>query len=115
MAGTYLHTAKRLQTACRKLFGVNLLIQQRQWYSEDKQMAMTYYTVHKVDIVNGKKTQLELFHTYSQVQLVLFMRDFWYSLNGWEVPNNNPIWEEAKRQYAEKPNEAKAKDNETTS
>lgn len=115
MAGTYLHTAKRLQTACRKLFGVNLLIQQRQWYSEDKQMAMTYYSVQKVDIVDGKKMQIELFRTYSQVQLVLFMRDFWYDLNGWEVPKNNPIWEEAKKRYAEKPGEEQTKASQITS
>lgn len=99
MAGTYLHTAKKLQTACRKLFGVRLLINSRQWYSEDKDMAMTFYTVQKVDFMDGKKVSTELFKTYSQIQLVLFMRDYWYKLNGWEVPTNNPIWEKIKEQY----------------
>lgn len=101
MAGTYLHTAKRLQTACRKLFGVKLLINSRQWYSEEKDMAMTIYIVQQVifDEVGNKKN-IELFKTYSQIQLVLFMRDFWYKLNGWEIPTDNKKWEEVKKKYA---------------
>lgn len=99
MASSYLRTAKRLQTACRKLFGVKLLINSRQWYSDDKDMAMTFYTVQKVDILNDKKIIVDLFKTYSQIQLVLFMRDFWYELNGWEVPTDNPIWEKIKEQH----------------
>ena len=99
MAGTYLHTAKKLQTACRKLFGVRLLINSKQWYSEDKDMAMTFYTVQKIDFEDNKKISTELFRTYSQIQIVLFMRDFWYTLNGWEVPTDNPVWEKIKEQY----------------
>jgi hypothetical protein len=101
MAGSYLRTAKKLQTACRKLFGVKLLINQRQWYSDRKKMAMTVYSVTRLDIdSNEKRIHTELFKTYSQVQLVLFMRDYWYQLNGWEVPKDNPVWEAMKDQYA---------------
>ena len=100
MAGSYLHTAKRLQTACRKLFGVKLLINSRQWYSDDKDMAMTLYVIQQVlcDEIGNKKN-IELFKTYSQVQLVLFMRDYWYKLNGWEVPTDNEKWEAIKKKY----------------
>lgn len=104
MAGNYLHTAKRLQTACRKSFGVKLLIHSKQWYSEDKDMAMTLYTIAQA-VYNEEKQKMvtvELFKTYSQVQIVLFMRDFWYKLNGWEVPTDNEKWEEIKEKYAEK-------------
>ena len=101
MTGGFLKTAKRLQTACRKLFGVKLLIQQRQWYSDKKDMAMTMYVIQELRTNDaGKKISIELFKTYSQVQLVLFMRDYWYKLNGWEIPTNNPIWEEMKEKYA---------------
>lgn len=100
MAGSYLHTAKRLQTACRKQFGVKLLINSRQWYSDDKDMAMTMYVIQEVmyDDARNKKN-IELFKTYSQVQLVLFMRDYWYKLNGWEVPTDNEKWEAIKKKY----------------
>lgn len=100
MASSYLHTAKRLQTACRKLFGVKLLINSRQWYSDDKDMAMTMYVIQEVMYDDaGNKKNIELFKTYSQVQLVLFMRDYWYKLNGWEVPTDNERWEAIKKKY----------------
>ena len=100
MAGSYLHTAKRLQTACRKQFGVKLLINSRQWYSDDKDMAMTMYIIQRVDIdPDGNRKNIELFKTYSQIQLLLFMRDYWYKLNGWEVPTDNERWEAIKKKY----------------
>lgn len=100
MAGSYLHTAKRLQTACRKLFGVKLLINSRQWYSDDKDMAMTLYVIQEVMYDDaGNKKNIELFKTYSQIQLLLFMRDYWYKLNGWEVPTDNEKWEAIKKKY----------------
>lgn len=104
MAGNYMHTAKRLQTACRKSFGVKILIHSKQWYSEDKDMAMTLYTIAQAvyDTEKRKTITIELFKTYSQVQIVLFLRDFWYKLNGWEVPTDNEKWEEIKEQYVKK-------------
>lgn len=97
---SYLRTAKKLQTACRKVFKVKILINSKQWFNEDKDTAMTVYTVQVFDVdENGKKTYTELFKTYSQVQLVLFMRDLWYELNGWEVPTDNPRWQEIKEKY----------------
>lgn len=103
MAGKYLRIAKKLQTACRKIFGVKLLINQRQWFSNDKDMAITVYTVNEVKLQGeGKRdASIELFRTYSQVQLVLFMRDYWYQLNGWEVPHDNQKWEEIKARYGQ--------------
>lgn len=103
MAGKYLRTAKKLQTACRKVFGIKLLINQRQWFSNDKDMAITVYTVNEVR-PNGegkRDLNIEIFRTYSQVQLALFMRDYWYRLNGWEVPHDNEKWEEIKAKYGQ--------------
>lgn len=97
----YIATARKLQTACNKSFGVKLLINTRQWYSKDKDRAITQYsliqTIQNED--KGKEVNIELFKTYSQVQLVLFLRDFWYELNGWEVPHDNIEWEEIKAEY----------------
>lgn len=102
MAATkYMRIAKKLQTASNKLFGVKLLIDQRQWYHKDKDTAVTVYTLYQVDEVN-RSSKIKLFQTYSQVQLVLYMRDMWYELNHWEVPTDNKVWEEIKRKYGEK-------------
>lgn len=102
-ANKYIHIAKKLQTACKKLFGVKLLIDQRQWYHKDKDTALTVYTLYQVTIdEKGKTSKLKLFQTYSQIQLVLFLRDFFYTLNGWEVPHDNKTWEDLKQKYGER-------------
>ena len=101
MANKYLNTAKRLQKAINDTFGLRVLINTTQWYSEDKKCAISVYTVKQVVInENKKKTNIELFKTYSTVQLTLFLRDYWYELNGWDVPTDNPIWEGMKKDYA---------------
>lgn len=100
----YIATARKLQTACNRLFGVKLLINTRQWFSDDQNRAVTQYVIMQT-VKNDDKNKdinIELFKTYSQVQLVLFMRDKWYELNGWEIPHNNEEWEEVKNKYNEK-------------
>lgn len=105
MAGTkYIRIAKKLQSACKKQFGIKLLIDQRQWYHKDKDMFITVYTLYQC-ITNEDRNgtqKIKLFQTYSQIQLVLFMRDMWYELNNWEVPTDNKIWQEIKQNYVEK-------------
>lgn len=96
----YVTVARKIQTACNKKFGVRLLINTRQWYSKEKDRAVTYYTVIR-ELDNketGTVSNVELFKTYSQIQLILFLRDYWYTLNGWEVPHENEAWEEVKNQ-----------------
>ena len=31
--------------------------------------------------------------------MVLFLRDYWYEFNGWEVPNDNEVWNKVKAEY----------------
>ena len=100
MASKYLTTAKKLQTAFKEVFDVKLLIDQRQWYHVHRDRPMTVYTLYQVPNTDkGKSSRVELFKTYSQIQLVLFMRDMWYELNGWEIPHDNEVWEEIKAKY----------------
>ncbi len=40
----------------------------------------------------GKNKYEELFHTFSQIQIVLFLRDYWYILNDIPLPAANPKW-----------------------
>lgn len=98
----YIRIARKLQTACKKIFGIKLLIDQRQWYHKDKDMAVTVYTLYQVMLSEkGTASKIKLFQTYSQIQLVLFLRDFWYTLNNWEVPHDNTMWEDIKKKYGE--------------
>lgn len=99
----YLAMAKRLQKAIRKTYGINILINSQQWYSSDKDCAITVYNIKQAVYDETKKryVNIDLFKSYSQVQLVLFLRDYWYDLHGWDIPTDNPIWEELKKQYGE--------------
>lgn len=101
MAVKYMTLAKKLQTVCNNKFGVRILINTNQWYSLDQDRAVTQYKIMQVvkNDEKGKDISIELFKTYSQVQLVLFLRDFWYELNGWEVPHDNETWENIKNNY----------------
>lgn len=98
----FAQTAKKLQNAINQRSGAKLLINTQQWYSEDKGRAVTSYVIKQSVTEPGDKPyrhSVELFRTYSQVQMVLWLRDYWYELNGWEVPTDNNTWEEAKRKY----------------
>lgn len=107
MAIKYITIARKLQSACNKQFGAKLLLNSRQWYSEDQCRAVTVYSIHQSvkKPGNEKDISVELFKTYSQIQLVLFLRDYWYKLNGWEIPADNEEWEEVKRQYGKTDNQ----------
>lgn len=93
-------TAKKLQSAINQRAGVKLLINTQQWYSKDKGRTITVYIIRQSMADVTKHKTVELFRTYSQVQMMLFLRDYWYELNGWEVPTDNEIWEGVKANYA---------------
>lgn len=90
-------TAKRLQSAINQRAGAKIIINTQQWYSEDKGRTVTSYIIKQSttmpDDEKPYRHNIELFRTYSQVQLVLWLRDYWYQLNGWEIPNDNETWE----------------------
>lgn len=96
-------TIKKLQQAL--LFeGELILITTSQFYSIDKHKTVTRYHVKK-QIQSGedrnKSSQVELFSSCSQIQVTLFLRDYYYEIKGYEVPHDNPIWEQAKAKYFE--------------
>lgn len=101
---SYAHLAKKLQSAINQRTGdgVKLLINTQQWYSPDKGRTVTSYIIKQSVTDPGQKQyrhNMEMFRTYSQVQLVLWLRDYWYKLNNWEVPTDNKTWEEMKANY----------------
>ena len=49
-----------------------------------------------------RTTSVELFKSPSQIQILLFLRDLWYDANGWEVPTDNPMWEQVKKSKVDK-------------
>ena len=91
----------RLQKAINTKFEEKLLLNRRQWYSEKEHRPITVYIISKAiyDDDTKKTKSNELFSSTSELQIVLFLRDYWYTLNGWEVPTDNEEWNKAKALY----------------
>ena len=95
-------TIKKLQQALQ-FEGELILITTTQFWSVDKHKIVTRYHIKKqVQAENkNKSSQVELFSSCSQIQITLFLRDYYYEVMGYEVPHDNPIWEAAKAKYFE--------------
>lgn len=94
---------KKLQKALQ-VEGELILITTSQFFSADKQQAVTRYHIKKQSQSEDdkmKSSQVELFSSCSQIQIALFLRDYYYEVKGYEVPHDNPIWEAAKAKYFE--------------
>ena len=104
MAKKFGPTIKKLQRAINAKSEIKLLINKTQIYHEDSDVITEVMYVKKLlwDAEKQKRKYVELFHSTSDVQIVLFLRDYWYELNGWEVPTDNEEWNKAKKAYMDK-------------
>lgn len=95
----------RLKNAIQRKFPEEkLLYFTSQFYSDDQKRPVTKYTI-KQAVYNPDKERCDnvvIFETYSQLQVLFFLRDYLAILNGEEPPHDNPQWEEAKKKYKEK-------------
>ena len=87
---------RKLQGAINAISVEKILISQNEWYSDKMQRTITSYVVKKAlvpnDVTKGRKKVVELFTTTSQIQAVLFLRDYYYALKGEEIPTDNEYW-----------------------
>lgn len=74
--------------------GYKILYNTTQFYSDKQDRPVTMYLVKQAvyDDQTGKHKNVELFKSTSQIQIVLFLRDFWFEINGWEIPTDNKQW-----------------------
>lgn len=88
---------KKLQTALNNR-GMRIMYTTSQFYSLNENRPITTYHIKQAvwDDNKEKFVNMELFKSTSQIQIVLFLRDLWYSINGKEVPQNNEVWNEKK-------------------
>lgn len=86
---------KKLRNAIN-LKGEKLLYCTSEFFSEEQHRPITVYTIKKAvwDQKRKRNRNVELFHSASQIQIVLFLRDYWFNLNGYELPTDNEQWNE---------------------
>lgn len=91
---------KKLQHAINDK-GYGVLYNTSQFYSQQANRPITVYSLRQAtyDPQRKRNTYTELFSSTSQLQVLLFLRDLWYEINGWEVPADNEMWNTAKEAY----------------
>lgn len=94
----------KLQRAINENYNQKILFNKSQFYSEKQNRPVTLYVLKQAvwDEEHQKNKNIELFSSCSMIQIVLFLRDMWFALNGWEIPDDNEQWTKAKAMYAEK-------------
>lgn len=99
MAKKYMPLVKKLQKAINLNFDKKVLINKTQFYSQksDKVIEMIVIKQAVWDAKKQKIVNVKLFESASDIQILLFMRDYWYQLNGWDIPNDNEYWEDVKK------------------
>ena len=82
--------------------GYKLLYEKSQFYSDSEDRPITIYRISQavkpVGVTGHKKEKL--FESTSMIQIVLYLRDFWYTINNQEIPTDNETWENIKKTKA---------------
>ena len=73
--------------------GYKILNSRSQFYSEQQNRPITIYKLSQsvFDEYAHKARHIELFSTASQIQMVLFMRNLWFLVQGKEIPPTNKM------------------------
>lgn len=83
---------KKLRNAINQK-GAKITYSTTEIFLENQSFPSTMYIIKQVtEQKSGKNKYEELFHTFSQIQVVLFLRDYWYILNDIKLPTDNPKW-----------------------
>lgn len=84
----------KLQQALNKK-GLRITYSTSQFYSADQDRPVTIYGIKQAVWDEGKEKYMnqELFKATSQIQIVLFLRDLWYTVNGKELPKADEKWQ----------------------
>lgn len=79
--------------------GQMILQRTTQFYSMETNCPITIYYVEQAyyDEQAQKTKKNELFHSTSQLQIILFLRDLLYLCKGEELPTDNEIWNEKRK------------------
>lgn len=100
MATNQKQALKKLQRAINAYSDSKILVSETEWYSDKRNATITSYIIRKAlpttDTSRGRKKHTELFNTTSLIQAVLYLRDYWCSLRGEEIPTDNEYWNNIK-------------------
>ena len=85
----------KLQNAINQRGG-RVLYEKTQFFSDEQNRPVTIYRVSQA-LPGFKFKKEKLFESTSMIQIVLYLRDLWYTMNGQELPTDNEMWEDVKK------------------
>lgn len=73
--------------------GLRILCNRSQFFSDQQNRPVTIYKISQSvkNETTGKNNHVELFSSASEIQIVLFMRNLWYAVNGKPIPPTNKV------------------------
>jgi len=104
MAKAFGPQIKKLQKAINEKYDARILLNKTQFYSSKTDRPIELIVIKQAiwDSERQKYKNIELFSSSSDIQIVLWLRDYWYELNGWEIPTDNEEWNKARAKYEER-------------
>lgn len=104
MAKAFGPQIKKLQKAINEKYDARILLNKTQFYSSKTDSPVELIIIKQAiwDSERQKYKNVELFSSSSDIQIVLWLRDYWYELNGWEIPTDNEEWNKARDKYEER-------------
>lgn len=94
-------TAKKLIAALGTK-GIKITLNTKQFIGKEGN-THDYYSVNRAvwDEDKQKFMHYELYSAVSPVRIVLFLRDMWYEANGWELPQDQELWNQIRKELKE--------------
>lgn len=73
--------------------GLRILCNRSQFFSDQQNRPVTIYKISQSikNETTGRNNHVELFSSASEIQIVLFMRNLWYAVNGKPIPPTNKV------------------------
>ena len=89
---------QKLQRALN-MRGMRIMYSTSQFYSAEQDRPITIYSIKQAiwDEDKGKFINQELYKNTSQLKILLYLRDIWYTVNGRELPPADEQWESERR------------------
>ena len=89
---------RKLQMAINQICDYKILYGTTQFYSSGQSRPVTKYIIRKATVnpYTLRNEAQEVFSTYSQIQVIFYLRDYLFTLQGKELPNDNKKWNEIK-------------------
>lgn len=98
MGANLMQTSKKLVQALNSK-GRKITLSTKQFIGKEGQ-PHNMYSISEATWNEDKRkySHEELYSTTSMIRVTLFLRDLWFELNGWELPDDQELWNDIREE-----------------